>query len=252
MKLFFATLQFMSRIPVPQHWTDGFEFKESYKGIIYFPWVGLILGALAAFVTHIAADYLQLGNGVSAVIYVLMMAILTGGLHLDGLADTCDGIFSARTRERMLEIMKDSRIGTHGTLALIFGLLLKVVVVAKLLQMSPHAGYATLIIAPVVSRALMSVLMYEQEYARENGLGNIFIGKISGQAYLITLLTSFILLFFAVGGMAFAVFILSYLFSLLYRYYINHSLGGQTGDTLGAGNELFEIIVLLCAASMIA
>ena len=251
MKLFFATLQFMSRLPVPQHWTEGFEFKESYKGIVFFPWIGVILGALGAFFTHVALTWLHLGPFIAAVIYVLTLAIATGGLHLDGLADTCDGIFSARVRERMLEIMKDSRIGTHGALALIFVLMLKVVVVAQLLTQAPPMAFSVLIAAPALSRALMAVLMYNQPYARENGLGNVFIGKITRQHFWITLVVGLILVCWAVGGIGIAVFIVAYLFSLGYRQYVHHYLGGQTGDTLGAGNELFEVIVLLIVASMI-
>ncbi|MFB0953134.1 MAG: adenosylcobinamide-GDP ribazoletransferase, partial [Aeromonadaceae bacterium] len=83
--------------------------------------------------------------------YLLALAVLTGGFHLDGLADTCDGIFSARTRERMLEIMKDSRLGTHGALGLIFTLLLKALAVGQLLD-GPHPAWGALVAAPVVGR----------------------------------------------------------------------------------------------------
>ncbi|WP_043495864.1 adenosylcobinamide-GDP ribazoletransferase, partial [Hafnia alvei] len=88
--------------------------------------------------------------------------------HLDGLADTCDGIFSARPRERILEIMRDSRIGSNGALALIFVILARVAIIYQLTQ-TGHNVYTLLVAAPALSRALLPVLMYQQKYARENG-----------------------------------------------------------------------------------
>jgi hypothetical protein len=85
--------------------------------------VGLLLGAIAGAVVMLLQPWC--GGPLAALLGVLALALLTGGFHLDGLADTCDGIFSARRRERMLEIMRDSRLGTHGGLALIFVLVAK-------------------------------------------------------------------------------------------------------------------------------
>lgn len=117
---------------------------------------------------------------------ILALALLTGGFRLDGLADTCDGIFSARRRERMLEIMRDSRLGTHGGLALIFVLLTKILVVSELaLRGTPML--AALAAACAAGRGSAVLLMYRHRYAREEGLGNVFIGKVSGRQTCITL-----------------------------------------------------------------
>ncbi|HKN02871.1 MAG TPA: adenosylcobinamide-GDP ribazoletransferase, partial [Buttiauxella sp.] len=129
-RLFFATLQFMSRIPVPVRWSEGIETHQYVRGIVTFPFVGLVLGALAGVVFTLLQPWA--GLPLAALGYVLALALLTGGFHLDGLADTCDGIFSARSRDRMLEIMRDSRLGTHGGLALIFVIVMKVLVVSEL------------------------------------------------------------------------------------------------------------------------
>ena len=117
-KSFFAALSFISRLPVPARLSQGLEIEQYQRSIVTFPLVGLLLGAIAGAVALLLQPWC--GVPLAALFGVLALALLTGGFHLDGLADTCDGIFSARTRDRMLEIMRDSRLGTHGGLALIF------------------------------------------------------------------------------------------------------------------------------------
>ena len=129
-RLFFATLSFMSRLPVPQRWSQGLDLDRYVNGVITFPVIGLLLGALSGLVFMIVEAWC--GIPLAAFFTVLALALLTGGFHLDGLADTCDGVFSARRREKMLEIMRDSRLGTHGGLALIFVLLAKVLAISEL------------------------------------------------------------------------------------------------------------------------
>ena len=128
-KSFFAALSFISRLPVPARLSQGLEIEQYQRSIITFPLVGLLLGAIAGAVVMLLQPWC--GGPLAALLGVLALALLTGGFHLDGLADTCDGIFSARRRERMLEIMRDSRLGTHGGLALIFVLVAKVLVVSE-------------------------------------------------------------------------------------------------------------------------
>ena len=130
-KSFFAALSFISRLPVPARLSQGLEIEQYQRSIVTFPLVGLLLGAIAGAVALLLQPWC--GVPLAALFGVLALALLTGGFHLDGLADTCDGIFSARTRDRMLEIMRDSRLGTHGGLALIFVLVAKVLVVGELL-----------------------------------------------------------------------------------------------------------------------
>lgn len=175
---------------------------------------------------------------------MLALALLTGGFHLDGLADTCDGIFSARTRERMLEIMKDSRLGTHGGLALIFVLLMKVLVVSEL-ALRGQPMLAVLTAACVVGRSGVVLLMYRQRYARENGLGNLFIGKVSAIQTLTTLMFGCVLTtaLLSLRGLVASLITLVVVFVL--AQLLKRTLGGQTGDTLGAAIELGEVIFLL-------
>lgn len=182
-KSFFATLSFMSRLPVPARWSQGLEIDQYERGIVTFPLVGFLLGAIAGLV--MLALHAWCGLPLAALFAVLALALLTGGFHLDGLADTCDGIFSARRRERMLEIMRDSRLGTHGGLALIFVLVAKVFVISEL-ALRGTSMLAALAAACAVARGMSVLLMYRQRYAREQGLGNVFIGKVTFRQTVIT------------------------------------------------------------------
>lgn len=243
MNALFATIQFMTRIPVPESWTKDFEFQRFVEGIVWFPVVGLLVGGFATGCFALALHVFDVA--IASAVYVLALALITGGFHLDGLADTCDGIFSARKRERMLEIMKDSRLGTNGCLALIFIIVFRVLAVNHLAAIAGNALWYSLIAAPIAGRALMAILMYRQTYARENGLGNVFIGKVSAKQTLITLAAGCMLV--ALLGQISA--IRAYFFTLIFAYgyqrFIHQRLGGQTGDTLGGGNELFELCFLL-------
>ncbi len=251
MKPFLVTLQFITRIPVPQSWTCDFDFDQTYRGVVSFPVVGIILGVLASAVTLVMFDVLQWGSALSAALYVLLMAVLSGGFHLDGLADTCDGIFSARTPDRMLEIMKDSRLGTHGALALFFVLILKILTVAQILDTSPNQALMIFILAPCASRSWMSLLMYKQKYARESGLGHVYINRLSSQQFYLTLLLGAAICSWLLGLQGLIAFAITGMFAWVYRRYINDTIGGQTGDTLGAGNELFELCFLMAITCVI-
>ncbi|NDL63170.1 adenosylcobinamide-GDP ribazoletransferase [Acerihabitans arboris] len=244
MKSFLATLQFMTRLPVPARWTQDLPLDAYARGVIWMPAVGLVTGLLCALAFALAQPVF--GTPLAALLTVLANAMVTGAFHLDGLADTCDGIFSARKREHMLEIMRDSRIGTNGALAMVFAIGLRL---AAMVALSEHRGGALpyIITAPVISRALISILMYRQRYARETGLGNVYIGKIDGHHFAVTLLAG-LLLTLAIAGLrggaaALIVLVLAY----GYRARINAVLGGQTGDTLGCGVEVFEWLFLLAA-----
>lgn len=242
LRIFFATLTFMSRLPVNYRWSKGLEVDQYSRGIVFFPWVGMVLGSIAAALFMLLAPWC--GTPLAALFYVLALAALTGGFHLDGLADTCDGLFSARTREKMLEIMRDSRLGTHGGLGLIFVLVAKVLVVNEL-ALRGYAMLPVLILASVVGRGAVVLLMYRQRYARDNGMGNIFIGKISFMQTVVTLLTSAVLCFVMLPGAGLLAWFITTLVIWLAGMAIKRTLRGQTGDTLGAAIELGEVIFLL-------
>ena len=242
MKLFLATLAFMSRIPVPERWMQGLAVDQYVRGIVTFPMVGVVLGALSGLVFILLDGWC--GIPLAALFAVLALALLTGGFHLDGLADTCDGVFSARTRERMLAIMRDSRLGTHGGLALLVVVLAKVLVIAEL-ALREMPVLTVLMVACAAGRGVSVLLMYGHRYAREEGLGNLFIGKITLTQTLVTLGIIALLaamLLGLTGLLALGITLIAiYLIGLM----LKRTLGGQTGDTLGAAIELGEVIFML-------
>ena len=242
-KLFWAMLSFISRLPVPARWSQGLDFEHYSRGIVMFPLIGVVLGGLTGLVFMALQPWC--GIPLAALFAVLTLALLTGGFHLDGLADTCDGIFSARRRERMLEIMRDSRLGTHGGLALIFVLLAKVLVVSEL-ALRGMPMLAALAAACVAGRGTAVLLMYRHRYAREEGLGNVFIGKVTGRQTCVTLGLAAILAAVLLPGMrGVAALVVTMVAIFILGQLLKRTLGGQTGDTLGAAIELGELIFLL-------
>ena len=240
-RLFLAMLQFLTRIPVKERWCDGIEMKDYPRGIVCFPFVGLVVGLLSALVWGILVPHV--GPFPAAICAVLAHIVLTGALHLDGLADTCDGLFSVRSRERILEIMRDSRIGTNGALALIIAILLRTALIYQL-SADGLAVFTALVVTPVVGRGMMSVMMFRQSYARESGMGNLFIGKISEGRFYATLLLMAALVLCIAGFSSLFALLVTLGFTLAFRRFVASRIGGQTGDTLGAACELSELVFL--------
>ncbi|EHM45310.1 adenosylcobinamide-GDP ribazoletransferase [Yokenella regensburgei] len=241
-RVFFAMLSFMSRLPVPQRWSQGLDTPDYVRGIVTFPVIGLLLGGLSGVVFVLLNHWC--GTPLAALFAVLALALLTGGLHLDGLADTCDGVFSARPRERMLEIMRDSRLGTHGGLALVFVLLAKVLVVSELALRGENM-LAALAAACACGRGMSVLLMYGQRYAREEGMGNLFINKISFKQTAITLALAAVVVIALLGINGLTALLFTFVAVWLFGQWLKRILGGQTGDTLGAAIEVGEIVFLL-------
>lgn len=147
-----AILQFMTRIPVPARWTASFDFSRTHKGDP--AWLlGLTVGVLGA--AAYALGLWLLDPWLASACYLLALALVTGAFHPTGWPDTCDGLFSARKRDQMLEIMKDSRLGTNGALALLLAVLFRLLAVIHLSsEQTPHL-WALLVAAPIAGRALM-------------------------------------------------------------------------------------------------
>lgn len=242
MRIFILTLQFLTRIPVNK---DLKATDEDFaKGVVFFPLVGLIVGAFNLLVLIAASKIL---GGVVPVIFSLLAGtVITGGFHVDGLADTCDGIFSSRTRDKMLDIMRDSRIGTIGTIAIVFDYMLRLSLLAML---SGKGLYVAILLSPVAAKTLVVVLMKTSTYARSGpGLGGLYLEK---QTMVSTVLTAIfglaiILGFSDIWGIA--AFGVCAIVCFLYRSFIYSKLQGMTGDTLGAANEVLEIVFILIFA----
>ncbi|NLN86238.1 MAG: adenosylcobinamide-GDP ribazoletransferase, partial [Syntrophomonadaceae bacterium] len=149
MDAFLASLAFLTRIPVPQR-NRSYDPKVFSRSIIFFPMVGGIIGLVNGGLYLLLGAFLPVH--VMAVLIIVVPIFMSGGIHFDGLLDTCDGIFSGRSRERSLEIMKDSRVGSMGVIAGILDILLRYSILISL----PQGILPAIMIAhPVVGRWVM-------------------------------------------------------------------------------------------------
>jgi adenosylcobinamide-GDP ribazoletransferase len=244
MRIFILTLQFLTRIPINVELKANEE--DFARGVVYFPIVGLIIGAFDLLVLFAASKLL--GGFFPVVCCLLAETAITGGFHVDGLADTCDGIFSSRTRDRMLEIMKDSRIGSNGTIAILFDYMLRLALLAML---SGKSLYLAVLLSPVAAKTLMVLLMKTSVYARSGpGLGGLYLEKQTINATVLAAVTGFGIIAGFAGIWGAAALGICTVLCFLYRGFIYSKLQGMTGDTLGAANELLEIAFILATAVM--
>lgn len=248
MKRFFAAISFLTRLPIPKGLV--FEAADVGKATIFFPLVGALIGlfqvgALQFFGT-MANDNL-LKAVLIAVLLVIVNVFVTGALHLDGLADMADGFGGGRTKERTLEIMRDSLIGSYGATALILLLILKTAAIAALVETG--TAWQFLILAPALGRWATVPLGKFMPYARKSGgLGNAvtdFVGwrELTG-ATVITAVLLFSLVNWQSGAKIWLVIAALTIFNARMCF---KKVGGVTGDTLGANTEICETAVLLAA-----
>lgn len=247
MKRFIGLLQFMTRIPIKAD--IGFD-EEFHKSIVYFPLVGFVIGLISFFIGSLAIRIFD--PFITSILIVAGEVILTGGLHIDGLGDTFDAIYSNRDKERMLEIMKDSRLGTNSLLAILFLVLIKI----GLLNSAINSNLMCLIIfMPMISRLGVIVMLYKTVTPRKVGMGNIFIGKatlfmfITAIVYTIVIIVAISKFIFLSTNLNIIKLLLSIvavmIFDYLFKNHIYKKIDGVTGDILGCTIELGELIFLL-------
>ncbi|TRZ50353.1 adenosylcobinamide-GDP ribazoletransferase, partial [bacterium] len=178
---------------------------------------------------------------ISNTILIVLLIIFTGGLHLDGLADTADAFLSRKTKEEMLKIMHDSHIGAMGVLSLICILLLKI---AFLSSISPALKTIGLLLMCTLSRWTLVFSMFLFPYARNEGKAKVFAEGVNFKIFIsatIITLTSTLIIWRLKGLFVFGIIAMS---TYIISKFINNKIGGITGDTLGAINELTEVIAL--------
>lgn len=240
-------LGFLSRLRLPGQGTAIAAPEEVARSLAAFPIVGLILGTLQA-----AASWglsFAFSAQLSALWVVALGTWLTRGLHLDGLADVADGVGGAYEPSRRLAIMKDSRVGTFGVLALIFGIGLKVFSVAGLLAAQ---RWSALILVPALSRCTMVLCTYKIPYARaEGGLGKAFLDHV-GRRELVWAAVWAVTAAVALEGLS-GVFLagMALAAAVPLRRAAKRWIGGMTGDMLGAVNEVTEIALYHAALGLI-
>ena len=237
LKTFKAALGFLSLLPIGREK----ELTPEQFGRLpaFYPLVGLVLGAALSLGGYLAVKILP--PDLVALTLVIFLAVLTRGFHLDGLADTADALLSHRSRETKLAILKDSRQGTFGVLALILVLIAKIQLLAHLIPIAPWL----MLLWPAWGRLGASAVAVLSRYiGEEAGLGRWMVEKSGlrelGLAVLFTLAPS---LFF--GPPALLAAAAALLFGLALIPIWHRALGGVTGDMLGASVELTEIFILL-------
>jgi len=221
---------------------DGDVARASWT----FPIAGILV-ALAGALAYWLAIRLNVAPIPAAALALAATMALTGAVHEDGLADSFDGL-GGKTREQKLEIMRDSRIGTFGTLALVVTLLLRWSTIADIAE--PRYVVVALISAHVAARAGMSVFMYLVPLARSDGLSS-GAGRPPGQSVAAALAIGIFCLLFCFGakGAMISLLLLAFAGIITARIAIKQ-IGGQTGDVLGAFEQVAEAIILLIAASL--
>lgn len=230
-------IQFLTRIPTPT--SLNYEPKSLGLSVICFPIAGLLIGGL---LFALSFGVTLWGAWVTAALIVVAWFLVTGGLHLDGLADTVDAWVGGHgDREKMLRIMKDPAVGPMGALALMSVILLKVVLVWMLLV---EEQSVLLLLIPLIARVQMAWLLVNTQYAKPQGLG-VVMQKMAPQSAIWGLLWMTLIGVFWLNSALLMAMLLSLGALLWYRGYLLQSLQGITGDTLGAWVEVGEVLLLL-------
>jgi len=236
MRNFVSALSFLTIFPLGK-----FVGKLNGTSILYFPLVGIFVGGLLAGVDWLGSQFLF--DELRALLDVAFLVFVTGGLHLDGLADTMDALYFHHDREKALEIMKDPRVGVMGVLALLFCLVFKY---TGLLALEFENCWIWLITAPALARsAQVAGLVFMSDARETGGVGQVLYQKGKYQ-YLIFCLIPLALPFWISIPVGITVGVVFVILNFSLFTFFRHRLGGMTGDTFGALTEIMESIFLVC------
>jgi adenosylcobinamide-GDP ribazoletransferase len=210
------------------------------KSMIYFPMVGFLIGVILNYSDKALAWIVP--PTIANALLLIMLVLITRALHIDGLADTLDGIMGGHDRLSRLEIMKDSRLGTAGALGIVLLLLVKYLCFNNLFDNDKASALLT---APMLGRWSQILMVFKANYGREQGMGSAFVGHLRASGMIASSAVALGLAVF-VSGIWAAILIASVaIFTLVCRWYLVRKLGGVTGDAIGAVSELNEALTLL-------
>lgn len=250
LRLFFIALQFFTRVPVPR-WV-GFEPDWLHHASRYFPAVGIVVGAVTATMYALAA--MVLPHVVAVLLSTIAGIYLTGAFHEDGFADTCDGFGGGQNRQRVLEIMTDSRIGAYGAIGIVALLGLKCVTLACL---PPHALLIALLAGHSLSRLASTTLIWSLDYAKSEGKAKPLAQRMSTKEFAIAIATVALPLgaFLLAGWMswhALAAGVVAVALAAVWlaRKFVQR-IAGYTGDCLGAVQQVTEVAFYLAVLAVI-
>lgn len=234
-----VALALLTRIPLP----GSPDYARGSSAAWAYPLVGLAVASIAAGLGAFCA-YAGLALPFCALITLAFLVIMTGALHEDGLADTADGLWGGWDREKRLSIMKDSHIGTYGVIAVFLSLSWRYAAILMLFEGSAAAGFAAILAAAILSRAPMPVLMAVLPHARSTGLSHR-VGTVPRITATLAVALAGLLAGALVGAVAAlaAVLCIALVTALVARV-ARQKIGGQTGDILGASQQLAEMAAL--------
>ena len=248
------SIAFLSRIPVPDAMFGSTPWKIS-GAVGVFPLAGIVIALPAALLAALLS-WLDVPSALTAILTLLTMVLVTGALHEDGLADCADAFGAGGPRERMLDILKDSRIGAYGTLAMIFSIALRAVALTVLIAIGPPLPMAvTLLSAAALSRALMVWHWRRLPAARSDGV-SAGAGRPTPQsAWLALSIGVGAALLFPITQVGFLAAVIALLLAVLatdlWTRYVDRKLAGQTGDTIGAAQQIAETVFLVTLVSVL-
>jgi len=245
LRIFLTAVMYFTRIPCPK-WVDHSE-EFLNKSAMYFPLIGWIVGGLSALILWLSAFIFPLS--ISIILSMISSVLITGAFHEDGFADVCDGFGGGWTKQKILEIMKDSRIGTYGVIGLILILSLKF---SFLYHMNPHIIYTALIASHSLSRLAGVLIIFTGKYVRENenSKAKPLTKKLTALQFIIAAFFGIVPLFFF-RNYIYLIMLIPVLLTYLYlTRYFKKWIGGYTGDCLGAVQQITEVIIYLSIVAL--
>lgn len=237
LNIFLTAIMFYTRIPVPK----SIEYSSDMlnKATRYFPFIGYIVGSLGSLIFIAVNEVLSID--VAVISSIAAMVLLTGAFHEDAFADFCDGFGGGYSREKILSIMKDSRIGTYGAVGLCLLFLFKYVLLREL---DDGIFPIILISAHVISRALVVILIFTSQYVgkTETSKSKPVGDKKPIGTIIISMLWTAPLFYFLGIRSILCILPVQLILLIYFRYYIHKKTGGYTGDVLGALQQLSEML----------
>jgi len=234
---FILMITFLTRIPIPMKFE--FNTEDFVKGFIYFPIIGGIIGGILIipflFLKYVSAS-------VFAFLLIMLYLLVVGGLHIDGISDVFDGIFSARTKDRMLEIMEDSRVGAFGVVGLVIYFLGLYIGLVEVVQM--EQGWLYVLLMPIVGRTMALVGAGFSTYAKNEGLGKSLIDGTKPCVSISLIIVLCVSAYFISMSVLISL-ILTIILVLVMIWRIHTILDGITGDVVGLLVEVSQVAFLL-------
>lgn len=242
MRLYIIAMQFLTIIPLP--FALRCEKEDLGRSTSLFPLAGLTIGALLVGLNWLVSPWLA--RPLCDALLIAALAAVTGGLHLDGLADVCDGLAARGGRERFLAVMKDSHVGAVGAVGLVLALLLKW---QALLGVPDELKWQTLLLFPTFSRFGQVLMLTGARNARQDGLGAAFLQGTGSVPLLVAAVAALSVGTFLLGLRGLSPLIGTCIVVAAGRLFFQRKLGGLTGDTVGCISELNEILILIVISS---